>query len=78
MTKWHSIKDVPVNTDVDVWAVREVSPSGEAILDEKRWPDVRLVQKTIDGTERFLENWQGLPQGWTATHWRGIPKGPRR
>jgi len=73
MSKWEEIKDVPVNIDVDVWAMREVMPSGERRRDQRRWPDVRLVRRKPNGTDQVFEIWQGLPDGWTPTHWRQIP-----
>lgn len=76
MSRWRHIKSVPTNVDIDVWAVRELKPTGEKCLDQRRWPDVRLVRKTLAGTDQVFEVWQGLPDGWSPTHWRSIPKGP--
>lgn len=75
MSNWKTIKDVPTNIDVDVWAIRQLMPNGEQRLEERRWPDVRLVCKKVGGTDRVWELWQRLPEEWTPTHWRPVPKG---
>ncbi|WP_337268773.1 hypothetical protein [Oryzifoliimicrobium ureilyticus] len=77
MAKWHTIQTIPLNVDVDVWATREKLPSGESAGNqERRWPDVRLVRRKLQGSEQEIEHWQGLPDGWTPTHWRPLPKPP--
>lgn len=78
MAKWHPINTVPLNVDIDIWAVRDKLPSGEIDTQERRWPDVRLVHRKLQTSSQSLEHWQGRPDGWTPTHWRPLPKPPER
>jgi len=76
MSSWKEIKSIPIGTTVDVWAVREILPNGEKRLDERRWPDVEMVRRKLNGSDQVFELWQGVPDGWVPTHWRPVPKGP--